>query len=111
MAAPCKIETVARAMGLTPTSKKQNELRYGTKGSLLVNLADDCFYDFEAQIGGGVLQFVIHKGYAANEHDARQYLKNQGLISEDPKATKRNDTKLRHHIYVDERGKWLRKAT
>jgi len=66
MPAPCKIELVAQAMSLTPTSIKQNELRYGAKESLLLNLADDCFYDFEAQIGGGVLQFVIHKGYATN---------------------------------------------
>jgi hypothetical protein len=66
MPAPCKIELVAQAMGLKPSFKKQNEWRYGTKGSLLLNLADDCFFDFEAQIGGGVLQFVVHKGYATN---------------------------------------------
>ena len=88
MVAPCKIEAVAQAMSLTPTSKKQNELRYGAKGSLLLNLADDFFYDFEAQVGGGVLQFVIHKSYAANERDAVQYLKNQGLISDDPTQLK-----------------------
>ena len=111
MVAPCKIEAVAQAMSLTPTGVKQDELRYGAKRSLLLNLADDCFYDFEAQIGGGVLQFVVHKGYAANERDAVQYLKNEGLISDDPNATKRNYTELRHHIYVDERGGWLRKAT
>ena len=111
MVAPCKIEAVAQAMSLIPTSTKQNELRYGAKSSLLLNLADDCFYDFEAKIGGGVFQFVVHKGYAANERDAVQYLKNEGLISDDPNATKRNYTELRHHIYVDERGGWLRKAT
>ena len=110
MPAPCKIELVAQAMGLTPSSKKQNEFRYGAKGSLLLNLADDCFYDFEAQIGGGVLQFVIHKGYATNERDAVQYLENQSLISDFSTADSRSKTELRHHIYVDEHSEWLRKA-
>jgi len=110
MPAPCKIELVAQAMGLIPSSKKQNELRYGAKGSLLLNLVDDCFFDFEAQIGGGVFQFVIHKGYANNERDAVQYLEDHGLISDFSTAANRSNTELRHHIYVDERSKWLRKA-
>ena len=110
MPAPCKIELVAQAMGLTHSSKKQNEFRYGAKGSLLLNLADDCFYDFEAQIGGGVFQFVIHKGYATNERDAVQYLEDHGLISDFSTAANRSNTELRHHIYMDERSKWLRKA-
>ena len=110
MPAPCKIELVAQAMGLTHSSKKQNEFRYGAKGSLLLNLADDCFYDFEAQIGGGVFQFVIHKGYATNERDAVQYLEDHGLISDFSTAANRSNTEPRHHIYVDERSKWLRKA-
>jgi hypothetical protein len=103
MPAPCKIELVAQAMGLIPSSKKQNELRYGAKGSLLLNLVDDCFFDFEAQIGGGVFQFVIHKGYANNERDAVQYLEDHGLISDFSTAANRSNTELRHHIYVDER--------
>ena len=111
MPAPCKIELVAQAMGLKPSFKKQNEWRYGTKGSLLLNLADDCFFDFEAQIGGGVFQFVVHKGYATNERDALQYLKNHGLISDFSTAANGSNTELRHHIYVDEHSKWLRKAT
>ena len=98
MVAPCKIEAVAQAMSLTPTSTKQNELRYGAKCSLLLNLADDCFYDFEAKIGGGVFHFVVHKGYDANEQDAVQYHKNQGLISDDPAATKRNNRTASPHL-------------
>ena len=111
MAAPCKIELVAQQMGLTPSSKKTNEWRFGNKGSLALDLKNDCFYDHEQKVGGGVLQFVIHNGAAANEREAAQYLRDCGLISDDPNATKRNNTELRHHIYVDERGGWLRKAT
>ena len=111
MTRPCKIELVAQAMGLKPSSKKQNELRYGAKGSLLLDLATDCFYDFEEQIGGGVFQFVVHKGYATNEREALQYLKSQGLISDFSNVVSGINTELRHHIYVDEKGEWLRKAT
>ena len=98
-------------MGLTPSSKKQNELRYGAKGSLILDLTTDCFYDFEEQIGGGVFQFVVHKGYATNEREAVQYLKSQGLISDFSNVVSGINTELRHHIYVDEKGEWLRKAT
>jgi len=111
MPPPCKIELVAQAMSLTPSSIKQNELRYGAKGSLVLNLVNDCFYDHEEKVGGGAFQFVIHQGYAANDREAAQYLKNHGLISESFTAAKGSNTELRHHIYVDEHSKWLRRAT
>ena len=60
MAAPCKIELVAQKMGLTPSSKKKNEWRFGNKGSLALDLKNDYFYDHEQKVGGGVFQFVVH---------------------------------------------------
>ena len=54
---------------------------------------------------------MVHKGYATNERDAVQYLKDYGLISDGSTAANGTNTELRHHIYVDESGKWLRKAT
>ena len=111
MAAPCKIELVAQQMGLTPSSKKTNEWRFGNKGSLALDLKNDCFYDHEQKVGGGVLQFVIHKGAATNEREAAQYLRDCGLIADLTGPDSKTPTELRHHIYVDERGGWLRKAT
>ena len=111
MAAPCKIELVAQKMGLTPLNKKQDEWRIGSKGSLALDLKNDCFYDHEAKIGGGVFQFVIHNREARNEQEAAQYLKDCGLLLDQTGSDSQTLTELRHHIYVDEAGNWLRKAT
>ena len=111
MKSPCSIELVAQKMGLTPTNKNKNEWRYRNKGSLVLNLDEDTFYDFEAGIGGGVYQFVVHNGYASNERDAAQYLRASDLIYDGATGANGTNTELRHHIYVDENGKWLRKAT
>ena len=102
MKSPCSIELVAQKMGLTPTNKNKNEWRYRNKGSLVLNLGDDTFYDFEAGIGGGVYQFVVHNGYASNDREAAQYLRNQGLTFDDPNAANETNTALRHHIYVND---------
>lgn len=111
MVAPCKIERVAQKMGLIASSKRPNEIRFGTKGSLALNLKHDCFYDHEEKIGGGVFQFVVHQGHAANEQEAINYLKEHGLLAEEANTNKRIRTELRHHIYVDENGQWIRKAS
>ena len=111
MAAPCKIELVAQKMGLTPSSKKKNEWRFGNKGSLALDLKNDYFYDHEQKVGGGVFQFVVHNGAAANEREAAQYLKDCGLLPEQMDSDSKTLTELRHHIYVDETSHWLRKAS
>ena len=111
MSAPCKIELVAQVMGLTPTNKTKNEWRYGSKGSLALDLNNNQFYDHEIEVGGGVLQFIIHKGHATNDQEAYQFLKDSGLISEDVSNFKKSYSEQRHHIYLDENGNWLRKAT
>ena len=91
-------------MGLTPTNKTRNDWRYGSKGSLSLDLDNDQFYDHEAEVGGGVLQLIIHKGHATNDQEAYQFLKNSGLISENVSFFNRTQTELREHIYVDEYG-------
>ena len=51
---------VARAILGEPTEHNhmKGELRFGTRGSLSVDLGAGTFYDHEAGIGGGVLDFV-----------------------------------------------------
>ena len=111
MAAPCKIENIALEMGLTPTDKRPHKWRFGSKGSLVLNLKDDIFYDHEKKTGGGVFQFVIHNGLASNDKEAAQYLKDRGLLDNEEFVKSTKATEARHHIYVDEEGQWLRKAT
>ncbi len=61
----------------------KGELRFGTRGSLSVDLGAGTFYDHEAGIGGGVLDFVqIRKNL--DKSDALAWLQAQGHI-EKPK--------------------------
>ena len=49
--------------------------------------------------------------FAANEREAAQYLKDCCLQPDQMGSDSKPPTELRHHIYVDETGNWLRKAT
>jgi len=50
-------------------SRPPNDVRYGTHGSMSVNLTDGKFYDHERQVGGGVIDLIRHK--TGNDHAAR----------------------------------------
>ena len=86
MTSPCAITDVASAMGLIPTRKQPDDWRFRTKFSLSINPKKDVFRDYEADADGGVYDFVIHQGYAANLKEAREWLKSRGLVSDDPAA-------------------------
>ena len=43
-----------------PTSTSSTELRFGSKGSLCINLESGTFFDFESDIGGGMVDFIKH---------------------------------------------------
>jgi putative DNA primase/helicase len=44
-----------------PTEKSDEEYRFGTRGSLSVDLRKGTFFDHEANLGGGVIDFVMSK--------------------------------------------------
>ena len=51
---------VARELlGEEPTTETNDELKFGTRGSLVIDLRKGCWHDFEAGCGGGVLDFVM----------------------------------------------------
>ena len=112
MKAPCEITDVALAMGLVPISRQADDWRFGTKGSLSVNPKNDTFYDFEAKTGGGVYDLVIHHGHATDPNGAREWLKAQGLVSDDPVAAfnGKGSGVLREHIYRNPDGSINRKS-
>ena len=41
-----------------PTTRKPEELRWGTHGSKVVNLQDGTWYNFEEEIGGGCTKLI-----------------------------------------------------
>ena len=43
-----------------PSSKKSHEWRYGTHGSLVVNIDAGTWWDFENDLGGGIIDLIKH---------------------------------------------------
>lgn len=73
----------------------KHELRYGTKGSVAVDLKKGTFYDHESKVGGGVLDLIKHQGHA----NPIAWLRDQRLIQD--------DTIVATFPYRDETGKLL----
>ena len=77
------IEPVARALLGEPNERlsKPDELRFGTHGSVAVDLAKGTFYDHEANEGGGVLDLVrIKSDSAKTRADAAKWLEHAGFV-------------------------------
>jgi hypothetical protein len=58
------MEPVARRLLGEPNhrlSKPPKDVRFGNHGSMSVDIEAGCFYDHEAEVGGGVVDLVRHK--------------------------------------------------
>jgi hypothetical protein len=75
------MEPVARRLLGEPNEQlsKKDELRYGAKGSLSVNLKKGTFYDHENNEGGGVLDLIRRE----HDSDPLEWLRKEGLIKSD----------------------------
>jgi hypothetical protein len=76
------IEAVADALFGKPTSRKGKELRYGSRGSLKVNIDTGFWDDFEAGAGGTTLQ-LIEREKGLKGKDAIEWLRGIGIVVED----------------------------
>src|SRR5271165_6695958 len=56
------------------------ELRYGTRGSLSVDLIKGTWFDHEANCGGGVLDFLKHER-SLDKAGAVAWLRSEGLLN------------------------------
>src|SRR5262245_48203124 len=93
------IEPVATRLLNEPNhrlSKKGNELRFGTNGSLSVNLIKGTFFDHEAGQGGGVIDLVIHV-LGCDRGAAIDWLRRERFLEDRPQP------KPAHQISVIER--------
>ena len=109
MSINCEIRQIVELLNMKPSFSTQHELRFGTKGSLSINTKDNTWFDFEAQTGGGMLDFLVHCGKAKSQQDAAKWLEEHGLIAPNQTAPKRK-TVQRAHIYRDQDGSPLRQA-
>ena len=109
MSLDCTIKQIIKILGLEPTTRKKNELRFGSKGSLSVKLNDNIWFDHETQESGGMLDFIVYQGKANDRSSAIRWLEENNL--KDPiKMTNVRKKVIRHHIYRDENGSPLKQA-
>jgi putative DNA primase/helicase len=95
---------VARQLLGNPTSETSRELRFGSRGSMCVDLDKGTWFDNEAGIGGGVLDLVIRDQHL-DKAGAVRWLQDQRHI-EAPAARTPFVIKATYD-YVDERGALL----
>jgi hypothetical protein len=63
-----------------PRHSKHSEWRYGTNGSLKVDVVGGRWYDFETEEGGNVLELIC--GYReCDEKAAAQWMRDQGILT------------------------------
>ena len=70
-----------------PAHSSASEARYGTNGSLSIDLANNTFFDHEASEGGGLLDFIVCRGEAKDRRDAGAWLDRSGLAGVPTAAT------------------------
>jgi len=75
------MEPVALRLYGEPRQKRGNEWRYGTRGSLAIDIKKGTWFDHEANRGGGVIELIRRKQYG----DPRLWLRSVGLL-EPPQA-------------------------
>lgn len=92
----------------TPNQRmsSEGEVRYGRNGSLSIDLASGTFYDHEAKQGGGVLDLIARET-GCDHKGALNWLRQNGLLDEQPKANGTAPAKKREvatYDYTDENG-------
>lgn len=80
MAFLLSIEPIAKSLLGDPNRQlsSKTELRYGTRGSLAIDLRKDTWFDHEANTGGGVLDLITFKT-GLQGVDRSQWLREQGF--------------------------------
>ena len=57
---------VAKQLLGEPSSSSSKELRWGTHGSFTLNLESGCWFDFEQDTGGGIIDLIKHMNQDVN---------------------------------------------
>src|SRR5262245_47098076 len=97
------MEPVALRLLGEPAQKQDNEWRYGTRGSLSINLKKGSWFDHEANIGGGVFDLILRAG-----HDQpAAWFRSEGFIG-GPQFIRRAAPRfVKTYDYRDEAGELL----
>lgn len=106
------IEPVARHLLGEPNAamSKPTELRFGTRGSLAVDLDKSVWHDHEAGMGGGVLDLIERQTGITNRGDQLTWLEKNGLKEQAPTVSPASPKVLAKpkiestYAYIDENG-------
>jgi AAA domain-containing protein len=101
------IEPVARRLLGEPNARFSNarEFRFGTHGSMSIDLKKRTWFDHENSIGGGVIALIHHK--LGKSTDASAWLREEGFLSPKKTAVDPKPRLVRAYDYVDEAGELL----
>jgi putative DNA primase/helicase len=98
------MEPVALKLLGEPGQRNGTDWRYGTRGSLSVNIAKGQWFDHEANEGGGVIDLIKRQGHP---HPAT-WLRSAGLLGASPHVIAHSKPKsAKTYDYRDERGELL----
>src|SRR5215831_13956566 len=64
---------------LSRTPSRPNELRFGSNGSLKIDLKRGTWFDFEDKAGGGVLDLIKREMMFASTRECFEWLEDEGL--------------------------------
>jgi hypothetical protein len=79
-------EPVARIVWGEPSSETASELRWGSRGSRVVDRRKGVWYNHEQDVGGGTLDLVP----GATQNDRLQWLCDHGLITKASGGARKN---------------------
>src|SRR5215475_14031188 len=84
------IEPIARRLLGEPNARlsSKDELRYGTRGSLVIDLKKGTFFDHETGQGGGALDLITRETGRTGA-DRLQWLEQNGIVNLPPISERR----------------------
>lgn len=60
-------------------TKSRRDTRFGSNGSVSINFSKGAFFDYEAEVGGGVIELIKHK-LGMDHSDAVAWLRDEGYL-------------------------------
>jgi hypothetical protein len=98
------MEPVALRLLGEPAQKQGSEWRYGSRGSLAIDLKKGRWFDHEANTGGGVLDLIRREGH----EQPAAWLRRECLMTSQPHVVSRTERRIiKTYDYCDENGKLL----
>lgn len=106
---PGTIRRVAQHLPLGDLNEQlssETELRFGTHGSMSLDVEKNTFYDHQQKAGGGLLDLICRETDAENNAEAMQWMVDKGLAQAEP-AKKVKAIIVATYDYRDESGELL----